>query len=97
MSKKSNEILPNQSSFEDTYAFILFLQENYEKAEEWINKALEHGGDKSGTILEHAGDIAFFLDQKEKALEYWKQAQDQEGASELLQEKIDTQSYVEEK
>lgn len=97
MAQKANTILPGQSSFEDTYAYILFLQEQYDTAWEWIQKALEHGGEKSGTILEHAGDIAYLMNKKEKALEFWKEAQGKEGVTELLQEKIDTQQYVEEK
>lgn len=95
LSKRANEILPDQSSFEDTYAYILFVQKDYKKAWDWIQKAVEHNNDKSGTILEHAGDIAFFLDKKEEAMSYWKQAAEREGASEVIQEKIETGQYVE--
>ena len=40
MSSKSNNIAPNQPSFQDTYAWILFQLKEYEEANVWIDKAL---------------------------------------------------------
>lgn len=44
MSKKSNELAPNNPSYEDTYGWILYQMKKYDDAKVWINKALSHGG-----------------------------------------------------
>ena len=88
MSLKSNTLAPNQSSFQDTYAWILYQLEDYETANEWIDKALENDGGKSGTLLEHKGDILYRLEQKEKALEFWIKAKEAGNASDLIDKKI---------
>ena len=49
---------------------------------------MENGGENSGTILEHYGDILFKLNQSEKAFEYWKKAKQSGDASGLLDQKI---------
>jgi tetratricopeptide (TPR) repeat protein len=71
MSKLSNEITPNEASFQDTYAWILYKEGKYKDAKEWLEKAMTNGGDKNGTILEHYGDVLFKLGQPDKALEFW--------------------------
>jgi Tfp pilus assembly protein PilF len=40
LSKRSNELSPNNESFEDTYGWILFRLKNYEEAKSWIEKAI---------------------------------------------------------
>lgn len=95
LAEKANEIIKNQASFEDTYGWVLFQQKKYDKAEIWLKKALDDGGDESGTILEHYGDVLFFLNRKSEALEYWKKASKKEGFSEKLTEKINKEKYVE--
>ena len=57
-------------------------------AEGLAKKAMENGGENSGTILEHYGDILFKLNQSEKAFEYWKKAKQSGDASGLLDQKI---------
>ncbi|MEO5570027.1 MAG: tetratricopeptide repeat protein, partial [Bacteroidia bacterium] len=74
MSKLSNEIVPNQASYQDTYAWILYKEAKYNEAKNWLEKALTRGGDKNGTILEHYGDVLFKLGQTDKAIEYWNKA-----------------------
>ncbi|MFM1875496.1 MAG: hypothetical protein RL266_1233 [Bacteroidota bacterium] len=89
MSKKSNILQPRQASYQDTYAWILYQQGKYEKALEWILKAMESGGQKSGVIVEHYGDILFRLGETEKALEQWKIALELEDHSDDLAEKLE--------
>ncbi|HOZ83717.1 MAG TPA: tetratricopeptide repeat protein, partial [Bacteroidia bacterium] len=79
---------PNQSSFLDTYGWILYQEGKYDEAKKWIEKAMENGGENSGTILEHYGDILFKLNQSDKAFEYWKKAKQSGDASGLLDQKI---------
>jgi tetratricopeptide (TPR) repeat protein len=95
MSKKSNALIINQASFEDTYAWILFLQKDYVNAELWLKKALEHGGSESGVILEHYGDVLFFLNKKEEALNYWKKAKSKGGTGDKIDLKISDGKYHE--
>lgn len=95
MSKRSNEIRPNQSSFEDTYAWILYKKGKYEDAKVWLQKALDNGGNTSGTILEHMGDVLFKLGNTAGAVEYWEKARVAGGAGELLDKKIRDQKLYE--
>ncbi len=95
MALKCNTLQPDQANFEDTYAWILFIQKKYEDAEKWMKKALAHGGDKSGVILEHYGDVLFHLDKKEEAVEYWKKASEKENHSTQLEKKINDKKYYE--
>lgn len=94
MSARSNELNPNEGSFEDTYGWILFQLKDYNNALIWIKKSLENGGDKSGVINEHLGDIYYFLDQKQEALQYWKKAIKLGETSKFLEEKIRLKKYV---
>ncbi len=88
MAKTANDLFPTNASFNDTYGWILYQQGNYKEAEQWIKKALSNGGDSSGTVLEHYGDVQFRLNNREVALEYWKKAKDIGEYSDKLEEKI---------
>jgi tetratricopeptide (TPR) repeat protein len=90
MSKKSNVLEPRQASYQDTYAWILYQRGEYEKALEWILKALKNGGEKSGVIVEHYGDILFNLGEEAKALEQWKIAAELGDHSDELADKIES-------
>lgn len=95
MSAKSNELLKDNSSFLDTYAWILFQLKRYTEAKEWILKAMNAGGNKSATIVEHYGDILFMLNEVEDALRYWNEAAKITAPSELLKRKIQDKKYHE--
>lgn len=88
MSRRSNVLQSRQPSYQDTYAWILFQQKKYKEALEWILKAIENGGGKSGTIVEHYGDILYKLGETEKAMEQWKIALELGDHSDDLQEKV---------
>lgn len=95
MSKRSNKLAENQSSFQDTYAWILFRLERYKEANEWIDKAIKNDNEKSGLLLEHKGDILFKLDKKKEAINFWKKASDKPDVTEELKQKIkEGESYV---
>lgn len=94
MSKRSNELMPGNASFEDTYAWVLFKQKNYKDARTWIEKAIKNNKD-SATQFEHFGDILFYLGEKELALEQWKLARAKGEKSETLQKKIYEKKYIE--
>lgn len=89
MSKLSNVIVPDNASYEDTYAWILYKQGKYDDAKLWLEKAMSHGGDKNATILEHMGDVLFKLGRADEALEHWKKAKASgDDVTEFLTKKI---------
>jgi tetratricopeptide (TPR) repeat protein len=88
MSKRSNELEPNNANFEDTYAWILYRSGKYDQAKEWQAKALAATSEPSGVMLEHYGDILFHLNQTDQALSYWLKAKAKGGGSEGLDKKI---------
>ena len=93
MSRRSNELDPDNSSSEDTYAWILFKLKKYEEARIWIERALQHNS-KSAVQLDHYGDILYFLGEKEKAVEQWRVAKEMGLRSETLDKKIDEKKYI---
>lgn len=95
MSKKSNEILQNNSSFLDTYAWILFRLAKYEDALIWIDKAITSGGSKSATVVEHKGDVLMMLNRREEAISEWNKALILAEPTELLKKKISEKKYYE--
>ncbi len=89
MSKKTNDLYPDNASFNDTYGWILYQQGKFEEAERWIRKSLDNGGAKSGTVLEHYGDVLEKIDGNSKrALEYWQKAKQLGDHSDELDTKI---------
>ena len=94
MSKKSNELSPGLSSFEDTYAWILYQQGKYADALTWIEKALSHG-ETNGELMEHHGDILFKLGRNADALEQWKAAMKAGGAGAHIEQKVEQQKIIE--
>ncbi len=88
MSKRSNQIVPNSSSYQDTYGWILYQMKKYDDAKVWIGKAIENGGSANGTLLEHYGDVLFKLGETEKSLKYWMDAKKASGTTDLIDKKI---------
>ena len=95
MAEKLNRISPNNSSYQDTYAWVLFKAKQYDSAKIWIEKALTNGGDTNPTILEHHGDILWMLNDKVNALLFWQKSKDAGNKSILLEQKISQQKFVE--
>ncbi len=95
MSKKSNDLMKDNASFLDTYAWILFRLARYEEALVWIDKAITAGGSKSATVIEHRGDVLIMLKRTEEAIEEWNKALKMGEPSELLKKKITDRKYYE--
>lgn len=89
LSKRANQLKPNQRSYMDTYGWILYQQKRYEESAVWLSKAAEIG-QKSPTILEHYGDVLFRLNKKEEAYQKWEEARQYGGTSEDLLMKLKT-------
>jgi len=96
MSQKSNEIKPNNPSFQDTYAWVFYKLKRYNEALFWIKKAMENSIKKSPVLVEHYGDILFRLNNIEEAIIQWSFAKDlYEKPSENLLKKITTKKINE--
>ena len=74
MSYRTVKAEPTNSTYLDTYSWILFEKGKYTEARIYIEQALKNGGEKSQVILEHCGDIYFKLGNSAKALDFWKKA-----------------------
>ena len=96
MAKKVVEKEPNQPSYLDTYAWVLFCKGKFAEALPLQIKAVQLGGEGNATLVEHLGDIYSQLGQKEKALEQWRKAKAL-GADrpEVLDRKLSAQTYME--
>lgn len=92
---------PRNKTYLDTYAWIMFIMKRYNRAKEYIDRVLEgdveNDEDVSGVVLEHAGDIYYQCGDVEKALIYWKMADEKndEDTTDLLKQKIKTKKYIE--
>ena len=95
MSLLSNQIDSNNSSFQDTYAWILYKQARFNEAKKWLEKAMINGGDKSAVILEHYGDVLYKLGDIETAINYWQKAQKAGKGSDFLEQKIIEKKLIE--
>lgn len=94
MSKKTVDAEPKNATFLDTYAWILFELKRYAEAKIYIEQALENGGDVSGVIIEHAGDVYYMLGEKEKAMELWLKADTLDGGGPKLKQKIKRGKFI---
>ncbi len=88
MAAKANELSPDNASFQDTYAWVLYQQGRYEQAKVWQEKALSNGGESSAVQQEHYGDILFRLGAEERAVQAWQKARELGTVSEALERKI---------
>ena len=97
MSYKTVKAEPNNATYLDTYAWILFEKGNYAEARLYIDDAMKNDGGKSDVIVEHCGDIYYMTGDADKALEYWKQALEIGSKSKTLKQKIQKKKYIDEK
>jgi len=72
MAKKLVEALPKESTYLDTYAWVLYQQGNYQDALRYLEMAIAEGKSPSSAIWEHHGDALYRLGRVEEALKSWK-------------------------
>lgn len=72
-SKKTLELEPDNTTFLDTYAWVLFQQGRFEEAKTWIEKAVNKSN-PSSAVLEHYGDILLELGKQKDAQKQWRKA-----------------------
>jgi tetratricopeptide (TPR) repeat protein len=94
MSYKTVKAEPNNATYLDTYAWILFEKANYEQAKIYIDQALQNDEDLSAEVFEHCGDIYYHTGDTDKALEFWQKAKDNGSTSTTINQKIRQKKYI---
>ncbi len=99
MSYKTVQAEPNNVTYIDTYAWILFMQQRYNDAKAYIDRALEidtagTAGTAGPVIIEHAGDIYAMCGNMDKAVEMWQKAIAEGGDKALIGKKIKQRKYI---
>ncbi|HPV87707.1 MAG TPA: tetratricopeptide repeat protein [Bacteroidales bacterium] len=84
MSSITIEKEPNNSTYLDTYGWILHQLGRSAEAKNVLRQALAYGGKESAEILDHYGDVLNALNEPLMAIVYWQQAYDIEPREEIL-------------
>jgi tetratricopeptide (TPR) repeat protein len=100
MSSKTVELEPKNSTYLDTYAWILYQEGNYTLAKFYIESAIDNlpKDEDSGIILEHYGDI-LWMNSKDtgkddaKALDIWQKSYNSGNKTEELKQKITNKGW----
>ena len=88
MSSRLVQKHPDNATYLDTHAWVLYMMKDYKGAKEYLEKALQNTGNASATIIEHYGDILSKLGEKGRALEQWKKAKSMGDHSTDIDKKI---------
>jgi tetratricopeptide (TPR) repeat protein len=71
MSKSTIKAEANNSTYLDTYAWILYGQKKYYVAKDYLLKALKNGGDRDEDILWHYAEVLSSLKEYKESLVYF--------------------------
>ena len=94
MSLRTVEAEAKNSTYLDTYAWILFLQKRYGEAKKYIDQALKYDTDSSAVIIEHGGDIYAMNGDVDRAVQLWQEAAKKDPDNKSLARKIRKRKYV---
>lgn len=95
MSRRTIKKEPENPTYLDTYAWVLFRQKRYAEAKIYIEQTLKFDTvDVSADVLEHAGDIYANNGEMEKAMEKWKEALKLAPKNKVLIRKIKLKKYL---
>lgn len=91
LSRKAVGEQPENPTYLDTLAWILYLKGEYADALLLQEKAMENitpDAESSGEYWDHLGDIQYVCGQKDKALESWKKALELDKGNKEIERKI---------
>lgn len=105
MSYRTIKAEPDNITYLDTYAMILFAKKDYAGARiymdrvihpEWSDEEILEKTDIKGTLIEHAGDIYVMYGDTARALRYWQLAASlgDDTCSPQLKKKIKQKKYI---
>ena len=90
MSKKTIEAEPDNSTYLDTFGWILYLQGKALEAKPFFKHAMLYGGKESPVVLDHYAEVLYELKEYDLALVYWNLAlQKNNGDIPGLKEKVE--------
>ena len=108
MSYRTIKVEPNNRTYLDTYAWILFMQNKFEDAQKYMDIVVPRDSSEhflmtdlytSTAILEHAGDVAWMNGDMERAIYLWqlavKRADDE--LTPVLMKKANNKKYFKKK
>lgn len=95
LSSKAVQANPDNPTYLDTHAWVLFKLKNYAQAKTVMETALEKGGSENAVLVEHYGDILYMMGNKPGAIENWKKAKALGDGSDVLDRKIKESRYIE--
>ena len=78
---------PENPTFLDTHAWVLYLRQKYKEAKRVIEKAISTGK-ANATHFEHYGDILYQLGDVDGAVKQWEKARGLNAKSDILNRKI---------
>jgi tetratricopeptide (TPR) repeat protein len=84
--KKALVAEPDSGAYMDSLGWVYFKKKDYQKAEEYLKKAISYQEDP--VIYEHLGDLCITLSKKSEALVYYKKGLARFPDNEELKEKI---------
>ena len=87
LSRLTIEKEPNNSTYLDTYGWILYKKGEFNKAKSYIESAIRNGAYTNAEVLEHYGDIMNEIGKCNEAIEAFNQAYTINNSKEL-EEKI---------
>lgn len=96
--KLSNLVIknnPNNATYLDTYAWVLFKKKDYQLAKFYMESALSNSTEENPVLIEHYGDILFFLNDKAKAVQQWEKSLKMGNKSKVLLTKIKKVAFIE--
>ena len=87
MAKQAVTSEPDNTSFLDTLGWIYYKLNDYEKAEEYIQQALENSN-PGAEVMEHMGDIMQKKGNMQEAKKWWNKALNKDPKRSYLKDKI---------
>ncbi|MDD6471825.1 MAG: tetratricopeptide repeat protein [Bacteroidales bacterium] len=88
MSYKTVKAEPDNATYLDTYAWILYEKGKYAEARIYIDQAIKNLKEDSSVVLEHGGDIHLKTGDPEGAHTCWQKAMEAGDATEELKERV---------
>jgi tetratricopeptide (TPR) repeat protein len=86
---------PTNTTYLDTFAWVLYVSKDYKQARIYLEKAVNSGKKVSATITEHYGDVLYQLGETDAALAQWQKAKEMGSQSIDLDKKISTKKITE--
>jgi len=90
MSSQAIKNSPNTDFILDTHAWVLYKKGDYQKAEQYILKAIKNSKEEKSIYFEHYAEILLKLNKLDEAKEYFNKAIKAGGDKKLLNERINS-------